>query len=264
MGGTSSKNKVKSLQENIAKIASTSVSRCTTTVGMYQNVSQTTSGISIGTSQSVVQNTTIKSSCLNDTQRTTQMATEIANQIAQTVSSESVGGVGALNTTSATADSTTLASVRSALTTKNITENFQKIMSEQIAAQRTTGISIFTSQKVIQGTEVYAEAVNKSLEENGIYADLESTINQQASATTTNPLDVFFAWIPWIIVGMVFISLGVIWLFYARPELAQQLIFAFTSARAVPSASGKTAAVKPVSATKPVPSVSPRAPIGKP
>jgi hypothetical protein len=132
-------------------------------------------------------------------------------------------------------------------------------MAQQISAQKTTGISIFTSQKVIQGTEVYAEAVNKVLEENGIYADLQSKIDQQSSATTTNPLDVFFAWIPWIIVGIVFISLGVIWLFYARPELAQQLIFAFTSARAVPSSTAaKPPVVKPVApvqGTKPVPKV---------
>lgn len=271
MGGTSSKNKVKSIQESVNRIASSSVSKCTTTVGMNQDSWQNSSGINIGSSQTIVQNTTVTSSCLNDTTRTTKLATDIANQIAQAASADSVGGVGALNTTSATTDTAMAMKVKNALTTQSISTNFQQIMMEQRSRQNQSGINIFSSQKAIQGTEVYAKAVNKSLEDAGIYADLEAKIDQQASATTSNPLDVFFAWIPWIIVGMVAISLGVIYLFYARPELAQQLIFAFTAAKpqvgttakpglTTPGKSPKVAPVSGPSQMAPVPSVRPTAP----
>lgn len=224
MGNSASSNEVNVLNESINKLSSSNVQQCVTNSTQVQAASQSAFGINIGVKQKILQNTTIKQECIMDVSRTNALVSQITSQLQQYAESN----LGSM--TVGQADSSNAANIKSkvsnALSVSNINNNFNSIMQTQLADQKLGGINIFASQEAIQGAEVYAGAVLKSLEDNNVVTDIVNDVRQKSVSTTEGILDGIMANLTYIIMAVVIIILAILYVVMKNPQLVIQVMSA--------------------------------------
>ncbi len=191
MGGTKSKATINQLSGLITNIAVNNVASCLTTSRQNQNITITNDGFRFWTNYKIKQTSYINVSCVQNANFQTRLQNDIINAIAQTTSSEGVALLSAFGRTTSEATTNLTNIVQNNIKVSNIMETVSEVEQTQNIKSINNYVWIFDNLEAVQGSEVFAAATLKSVQDAGIFNTIENKIDQEARAKETNPL----AWI---------------------------------------------------------------------
>ncbi len=191
MGQTKSKAAVKSLSEQISSIASSTVQSCVVTSEQTQSQETVNNGWSFWTTVKLDQQTDVSSTCFSDTSKQIDLQNKIISAITNASTAEGVGVVSAFGASKSTAVTNLTAKIQSSVTMSNIQRSYNSIKQSQSAKYTNNGVALFTNIELVQGAKLFAAATLKEMDTAGIFNDIGNYVDQQSSAKTSSPLDVF-------------------------------------------------------------------------
>jgi len=189
MGGSKSKSAITSLNTQITNIATNIVQSCVVNTGQTQTVVSNNTGFQLGSTLSVVQTTSISSSCFQDASLQANLQNQITSAIQQTATANGVALLGGVGASQSSADSYISNIIKNNVTLSNIQNNYNTITQNQSVTINNSGEQIFSTVDISQGATVFAAATLKTVSDTGVLNALAASIDQQSTATTSNPLD---------------------------------------------------------------------------
>lgn len=217
MGGSESKAVVKKLSQDISNIVSQSVQECTVASDQTQVVTSNNWGFKLFSSTKVVQQTDIASSCFSDTKKQTEIQNKIIDRIAQGASGESVALLGAFGQSEAEALTNLTHLVKTNVTMENIQRTYNAIRQQQSVSFNNSGVVLFESADILQGSKVFSMAVLQILDNAGVFNQIQSYIDQETKSEQGGLFDFITDWIwLWVLVVIVFVvvvgGVSAVWL----------------------------------------------------
>lgn len=191
MGQTKSKAAVQSLSEQISSIASSTVQSCVVTSEQTQTHDTVNNGWSFWTTVKLNQQTDVSSTCFSDTTKQIDLQNKIISAITNASTAEGVGLVSAFGASKSAAVTNLTARIKNSITMSNIQRSYNSIKQSQSAKYTNNGVAMFTSIELVQGAKLFAAATLKEMDTAGIFNDIGNYVDQQSSAKTSSPLDVF-------------------------------------------------------------------------
>lgn len=192
MGGQSSKSVINSLNQRITEIATKSVANCVSNSSQDQSQDVVIGGFfSWSASANVQQNTEIKSSCLSDDQLIQNLQNQVIDTIGSSTTADGISLLPAFGNTTSESIVTLNNIVRTSLSKENISNNYNSIIQKQRQSLKNVSlIQFYTTATAIQGAQIFAEAVVKSLTDSQVMSTIQSHLEVQTKATSNNPLDI--------------------------------------------------------------------------
>jgi hypothetical protein len=189
MGGSESKSTVKTLSKQITDIAISTVQTCETNSRQSQTVNVANTGFKLWGSYKMEQETDISVSCFNDTQKQTDLQNKLISTISQTNSANGVAIISAFGSSSTNAKANLTNIIRNNITMSNIQKTYNSIRQAQTINFSNSGVVLFEQADLMQGSKLFAASVLKEIDKAGIFNSIENKIDQENTATTSNPLD---------------------------------------------------------------------------
>jgi hypothetical protein len=188
MGGSKSKVAVESLSEQITNIAMNTVQNCIVNVDQTQNTVVNNTGWQLGGTTRVKQTTSVDSKCFMDSNKQLNLQNQIYSAVKQAAEANGVGVLSAIGASQSVSDAKLISLIRNNVTMQNIQNNYTNIINRQTTTVNSSGVQLFHDTDVTQGAVVFANSVLQSVEKAGVFNALSTSIDQQAKATTINPL----------------------------------------------------------------------------
>lgn len=193
MGGSSSKATINSLQQVITDVSMSTVQDCVTISEQSQTVDLSNSGISIGDTGKVTQQTDISTTCFSNTAKEADLQNKIIAAISNASDASGVGLLSAFGVSLADATTNLNTLVRNNIKMSNIQKTYNMMKQQQNVRAVNTGFSLFRTVEVSQGAKLFAAATVQEVTNAGIFNTIQSKLDQSATATITNPLAPLFA-----------------------------------------------------------------------
>ncbi len=190
MGGSESKTTVSNLSAVITELVSSTVQSCEVAVQQRQVLRVKNTGFKLWGDYKMEQQTEINASCFNDVNKQTDIQNKIIDSITQASSASNIALLGAFGSSTAEATANLTNIVRNRITMENIQKSYMAIMQDQEGIlENEGGVIVFERVELTQGAKVFAAATIKEISKAGIFSSISTYIDQQSSATMTNPLD---------------------------------------------------------------------------
>jgi hypothetical protein len=191
MGGTQSKTTISQLSETITNIAMNNITRCLTTSTQNQTIKITNTGFRFWTNYKIKQTTSVNSSCAQDAALQAKLQNDIVNAISQSSSAEGVALLSAFGSTKSEAEANIRNIIRTNVQMTNIMETVNQVQQNQSIESINEYVWIFDNLEAVQGSEVFAAATLKAVQDSGIFNTISNHIDQTSASKSTNP----FSWI---------------------------------------------------------------------
>jgi hypothetical protein len=189
MGGSQSSSEITALSQAISNVVENSVQQCVVNATQDQSVAVNNSGWSLGGSYTLEQTSSISSQCFADHQMETQLQNKIIDVISQSATSNSIALIGAFGTSTADAKANLSSIIQNNVTMNNIQTNYNVISQTQKATFNNSGVLLFQTASLTQGSKIFAAATLKTIDNAGVFNTIDKYISQTSTATQTNPLD---------------------------------------------------------------------------
>ncbi len=189
MGVSYAKSEVTSLTKVLTEVTMQTIQECVTQVSQSQYVNAANTGFSFWGTTNVQQSTMIKSTCFSNVQKEQELQNNLIQAIKNYNTSEGLGVLGILSASVADAKTLVETSVKNTVKMSNIQQTYNSIIMSQGVNFSNSGVALFPTNTVIQGSQVFADATMQELSKSGIFNKIESSIDQTNSAKITNPLD---------------------------------------------------------------------------
>jgi hypothetical protein len=185
MGSSQSTTTVTELSQTITNIAESVVQNCQVASTQTQNAVINNTGFSIFGNYTTSQATTISDTCFQDTSLQTQLQNQILNAIQQATTSDGSSIMPAFGNTSSSANTNLTNIVKNAVTMKNIQNNYTQIQQSQNVTINNSGVQLVTNLDMSQGSQIFAAATLKALDDAGVFTAIKNQVDQQSSASNS-------------------------------------------------------------------------------
>lgn len=189
MGGSQSKNEVKQLSEQLNDVASSTVQNCEVAISQDQHVKETNTGIWFWSEVKLEQTSEIKAECFSSVEKQAELQNNLINKISQSASTEGVALLDAFSATGSTASANLTNIIRNKITMQNIQNSYNAIKQKQSVEFDNSGLMVYRSVDLTQGSKIFAAATLNELNKAGIFTTIETYLDQKASTKLENPLD---------------------------------------------------------------------------
>lgn len=189
MGGTQSSTTINQLSQQLTNVAMSTVQDCSSNISQDQTVTDVNTGIWLWSTTKLEQTSEIRSECFSSSQKQAQLQNNIINSISQTATSEGVALLSAFGKTNAEANANLTNIIRNNITMSNIQKTYNAIKQKQSVSFNNSGIMGFRQVDLTQGAKIFAAATLDEIDKAGVFNAIETKLNQNASAKSTNPLD---------------------------------------------------------------------------
>lgn len=238
MGASESKTVVNNLAEVSANIAMSTMQDCSTTSSISQEVNIDNKGWNVFGRTNVAQSSVIDAKCYSDVNRQTDMQNKLIDAIKQAATSENVSLLGAFGNTVSSAEANLTQIVRNNITFKNIQQAYNEIQMDQKVNYQNSGVSIFSTVDISQGSQIFAAATLKEMDNAKIFNDIANYVDQQAKSTVKNPFDIFGG-IGRTLIIVAVIAAAVIFLYYmSQRQSGANVVVAPANAQPAPGEAG--------------------------
>ena len=188
MGTNHSKTVIENITEIITDIAISTVQDCEVLSHQEQTVNVRNTGFTFWDSYKVVQSTEITNECFSNTKKEIELQNKIINEIKQSITSK---GISLLDAFGPKQEAEVKLSnlIKNAIKLENINKTYTRILQEQRANFSNSGILIFRTAEVIQGSKIFASAVIHELTRVGVFNTIENHIDQELQKKSTGLFD---------------------------------------------------------------------------
>jgi hypothetical protein len=189
MGKSHSKAVIENITENITNIAISTIQDCEVSSYQEQTVNVRNTGFTFWDSYKVVQSTEITNECFSNTQKEIELQNNIINEIKQSITSKGISLLDAFGRTKQEAEVKLSNLIKNAIKFENVNKTYTRILQEQRANFSNSGILIFRTAEVIQGSKIFASAVIHELNRVGVFNIIENYIDQELQKKSTGIFD---------------------------------------------------------------------------
>jgi len=210
-GGSKAQTSIEALSQQITNVSTNLVQNCTIKVDQNQSLASVNTGLIYGQDIDMSQVTDVDFTCIATADRETKLQNEIMNKITQLNTAtgdaiwSSIGG----SETDAKVKMENL--IRNNITMSSIQNTYTDIRQNQDITLVNAGIIIKQDIDMSQGAEVFGLAVNKTVEDAGIYNEIKSKLDQENKSLTKSPMsalaDMFkSAMMMWVMIFLVIVA----------------------------------------------------------
>lgn len=189
MGKSHSKAVIENITENITNIAVSTVQDCEVSSHQEQTITVENTGFTFWDSYKVVQLTEITNECFSNTEKELELQNKIINEIKQSITNQGISLLDAFGKTKQEAEVNLSNLIKTAIKFDNINKTYTRILQEQRANFSNSGILIFRTAEVIQGSKIFAAATIHELNRVGVFNIIENHIDQELQKKSTSILD---------------------------------------------------------------------------
>lgn len=190
MGGTQSKAVVKQLSEVLTNVCVETIQSCEVVADQSQTITVVNTGFKFWGNYTLKQETEIRSDCFSNTQKETELQNKLIEKISQASTAEGTALLDAFGGSKSVAKTELGNIVKTNITMSNIQKSYSSIKQGQSAEFMNSGIIVFETAELVQGSKLFAAATLKEITNAGIFNTIETYLDQQASAKSNNPFDV--------------------------------------------------------------------------
>lgn len=189
MGKSHSKAVIENITENITNIAISTIQDCEVSSYQEQTVNVRNTGFTFWDSYKIVQTTEITNECFSNTEKEIELRNKIINEIKQSITSKGISLLDAFGKPRQEAEANLSNLIMNAIKFDNINKTYTRILQEQRANFSNSGILIFRTAEVIQGSKIFASAVIHELNRVGVFNIIENYIDQELQKKSTGIFD---------------------------------------------------------------------------
>lgn len=189
MGTSHSKSVIENVTEIITNIAVSTVQDCEVSSYQTQTMNVRNTGFTFWDSYKVVQSTEITNECFSNTEKEIDLQNKIINEIKQRITSKGISLLDAFGKPKQEAEVNLSNLIKTAIKFDNINKTYTRILQEQRTDFSNSGILIFRTAEVIQGSKIFASAVIHELNRVGVFNTIENHIDQELQKKSTGIFD---------------------------------------------------------------------------
>jgi hypothetical protein len=189
MGTSHSKSVIENVTEIITNIAVSTVQDCEVSSYQTQTMNVRNTGFTFWDSYKVVQSTEITNECFSNTEKEIDLQNKIINEIKQRITNKGISLLDAFGKPKQEAEVNLSNLIKTAIKFDNINKTYTRILQEQRTDFSNSGILIFRTAEVIQGSKIFASAVIHELNRVGVFNTIENHIDQELQKKSTGIFD---------------------------------------------------------------------------
>lgn len=214
MGGSQSKTEIKQLSEQLNEVSSQTVQNCEVAISQDQAVKEVNTGIWLWSEVKLEQTSEIKSECFSSVEKQNELQNNLINKISQTASVSGVALLDAFSAAGTTASANLTNIIRNKITMSNIQNSYNAIKQKQSVDFANSGLMVYRSVDLTQGSKIFAAATLNELNKAGIFTTIETYLDQKTSTKLENPLDFLTNLVGGITSGITTSMLTVVGIFF--------------------------------------------------
>lgn len=189
MGQSQSSVTVNQLSKTISTIAMNTVENCQVASTQNQSTTVANSGFTLFGSYTMQQQTTISSTCFQNTALQAQLQNSIIQAIKQATTATGQSIMSAFGSSSSSANTNLTTIIQNSVTMSNIQNNYNAVAQNQTISFTNSGVIGFQQSQLTQGSQIFAASTLKALDDAGVFNTISNSIDQTSTAQGASLFD---------------------------------------------------------------------------